>query len=895
MMKKGFTTLVVWGIIGAIALLGAFAIQQDNVDEPDLGVAPRVLRESQGGTNQSTYTAGDILFSDTANSLAKLGIGSNDQVLTLAAGIPSWADAAAGGGGGGLWTDAIGFIYSGLTTASTTDDTVLIGSTATNTTEKLEVWGGVSADTFTASSTTGTSTFSGSLNIGTTSPYTSSEVNIEIQTPGNHGLIIQGALNQDSHLFMLRDNAGSILLDVNANGEVDLFHTATGNDEIGLSLNVDAVTFAEIIPLFINFDVGALADGEDETGFLSNIDIFDTTGGDVHHIQCDTSTGSASADCLKVTAGTGVFEQEVGVFGNVGFASTTALGDTTSQFNSAGTDVTLFASDNDVVVVADLSKFQEIEFVLATVASGAGIKPSFRFSTACGSWTTFSPNDGTNGMRNATGLITFDDEDIPTWAAGCNNAFEIEITRTQNGLATPPVEDIVQIAAVSLFYWNVNADFLGRNSTTTHATTTDLSISGQLDVDGLTSALVLTGAGGVFAEYTGVDCTNQFIRDLDALGAGTCNDVTLATDTTGDFVADITGGAGIDSDGATSGEDISHTLTFDATELDALTWSDNANASNTWTFDVSGTDHTAIFGSALTTWSGGITTTLDLIVNGLDITLGATGVQMTSDNDGALTFLGLSAGFDEDLTYNFDDTENEVSITSSTGVNLFDLNTIGLDTDSLTVGADTVTSLDGDGTLNIVSANLRVVDLTCTNCIGVTEIEDVYLLDDGDTGTGVFDFGGTTSFEITNASNPTVDTAGEVALDSTDEHFLVADSGGTARVIQTEVRIWGVTVASTSPAFISAGLLEVPTQLDGYTMTRVQCHVVTGTSKVIAVEDASANTTEDITCATTNTTDDGSITNATVTASELMRIDFGATSGSVDTVSISVFGTWTRE
>jgi hypothetical protein len=61
------------------------------------------------------------------------------------------------------------------------------------------------------------------------------------------------------------------------------------------------------------------------------------------------------------------------------------------------------------------------------------------------------------------------------------------------------------------------------------------------------------------------------------------------------------------------------------------------------------------------------------------------------------------------------------------------------------------------------------------------------------------------------------------------------------------------------------------------------------------VEDASANSSEDITCATTNTTDDGSITNATYTASELTYIDFGTTTGTVNYVTISVFGTWTRE
>jgi len=47
---------------------------------------------------QSLMTAaGDILYASGANTLAKLAKGSNDEVLTLAAGVPSWAAAAGGG------------------------------------------------------------------------------------------------------------------------------------------------------------------------------------------------------------------------------------------------------------------------------------------------------------------------------------------------------------------------------------------------------------------------------------------------------------------------------------------------------------------------------------------------------------------------------------------------------------------------------------------------------------------------------------------------------------------------------------------------------------------------------------------------------------------------------
>lgn len=52
--------------------------------------------ETHGGTNQSTYTTGQILYASAANTLSKLAIGSSGQVLTVTAGVPSWATPASG-------------------------------------------------------------------------------------------------------------------------------------------------------------------------------------------------------------------------------------------------------------------------------------------------------------------------------------------------------------------------------------------------------------------------------------------------------------------------------------------------------------------------------------------------------------------------------------------------------------------------------------------------------------------------------------------------------------------------------------------------------------------------------------------------------------------------------
>ena len=54
------------------------------------------LTETRGGTGQTTYATGDVLYASASNTLSKLAAGTNGQVLTLAAGVPSWADATGG-------------------------------------------------------------------------------------------------------------------------------------------------------------------------------------------------------------------------------------------------------------------------------------------------------------------------------------------------------------------------------------------------------------------------------------------------------------------------------------------------------------------------------------------------------------------------------------------------------------------------------------------------------------------------------------------------------------------------------------------------------------------------------------------------------------------------------
>ena len=56
----------------------------------------------QPSSTSALTTTGDLLYASGANTLARLGIGSTDDVLTVAGGVPTWASA----GGGGAWAKA---------------------------------------------------------------------------------------------------------------------------------------------------------------------------------------------------------------------------------------------------------------------------------------------------------------------------------------------------------------------------------------------------------------------------------------------------------------------------------------------------------------------------------------------------------------------------------------------------------------------------------------------------------------------------------------------------------------------------------------------------------------------------------------------------------------------
>ncbi len=77
------------------------------------------LGETRGGTAQSSYLTGDLLYASALNTLSKLAIGSSTNVLTVVAGVPAWA-AAPGGGVTGLANPSASVGLTAVNGAATT-------------------------------------------------------------------------------------------------------------------------------------------------------------------------------------------------------------------------------------------------------------------------------------------------------------------------------------------------------------------------------------------------------------------------------------------------------------------------------------------------------------------------------------------------------------------------------------------------------------------------------------------------------------------------------------------------------------------------------------------------------------------------------------------------------
>ena len=244
---------------------------------------------------------------------------------------------------------------------------------------------------------------------------------------------------------------------VNITSSLDIIHTATEADDHALEIDLDAAGFGDVKALDIDYITGVLVAGSDEGIILINIDEFLATGGDIFALEVLATEGAASIFGMKTGVGIGPVHQDSGTFANptTGTDNTPATDVAAMIDGNVATTTAIFEANSEYIIIGAAAAFQEMEAILTLGASGAGIKPKFEYSTAgAGTFTEFTPVDGTNGFRN-TGVIAWDASDLTSHGVNTDTGtFDIRITRQRNNLSTTPVLGFIKTASTTEYIWD---------------------------------------------------------------------------------------------------------------------------------------------------------------------------------------------------------------------------------------------------------------------------------------------------------------------------------------------------------------------------------------------------------------------------------------------------------
>ena len=206
------------------------------------------------------------------------------------------------------------------------------------------------------------------------------------------------------------------------------------------------------------------------------IDTNGSTGGGFHVIDISLSGNSTLVNVSAIATYTGVdvIHQHIGTEAILSKAwtynSVTGYTDVSNAFNTSGTDVTLFGSDDDYVYIGSASMFDNIIVALDTPASASifQVNPTWEYSIGGGSWISFTPNDNTNAFTQ-NGLVVFGRNSLSGWSIENVNAggafYYIRVQRTRNNLATLPIEDTIQLESTvgGEYFWNADGNISCNN------------------------------------------------------------------------------------------------------------------------------------------------------------------------------------------------------------------------------------------------------------------------------------------------------------------------------------------------------------------------------------------------------------------------------------------------
>jgi len=515
------------------------------------------------------------------------------------------------------------------------------------------------------------------------------------------------ALSQDNANFFWDNTENRLgigtntpLETVHVDGNMLIDHTAAENDDHALEIICDSAGFSDVKAVDIDFITGAVAAGEQDEVILINIDETEAVGGQIVALQViSTTEGTDAVIALKCGPGIDAIRQEVGTFGDMDSADNDGANVLAALIAGGPGNVSVFVADNDTLTIGNAISFGALEILVDTPASGAGIAPTFRYSTGIAAWSPFGPADGTNGFKN-TGVIEWDVNDLAGFAPGAGAEYLIEIKRTRNVLTTTPIIDEVQISALTEFKWDKDGN-VNLNSLT--LVTPLVVSSGGTGAASLTDHGIMLGSGIGAVTVTAAPTNGQLL-----IGSTGADPVLASLTSTGGSVT-ITPGAGTINLEVAAGNDAILTLTGDSGGALSPT-AGNINTLGTGSITIAGS------GSTLTTQLTGLT--VNSVLYGLGtatvglVASGTTGQVLQTNTGAAPTY--------SSATYPSSTTVSQILYSSATNVvtGLATANRAVLTTGA--TGIPVMTALATDGQLIIGSTAGVPAAATLTAGTGVS-------------------------------------------------------------------------------------------------------------------------------------------------------------------------------
>jgi len=257
LISGGVTTASSWGKIGLTTHVSG------------------TLPTANGGTNLTAYTTGDIIYASATNTLSTLGIGSTNQVLTIAGGVPTWAatqstmvypGAGIPNSTGTSWGTSYTTTGSGTVVALATTPTfttsitspLVLGGTGTGSSLTLQSTSGVGATDSIAlkvgnnGATTGLSISSaGVTTLSSALPVGSGGTG---QTSYTDGQLLIGNSTGNT-LTKSTLSAGTGISITNGSGSISIASTVTS----GLTITNDTTTSSALYPTFTSATSGSIS------------------------------------------------------------------------------------------------------------------------------------------------------------------------------------------------------------------------------------------------------------------------------------------------------------------------------------------------------------------------------------------------------------------------------------------------------------------------------------------------------------------------------------------------------------------------------------------------------------------------------------------------------------